>query len=61
MGGVISGGKNPVIPSPLRNRKTGGIKINTGLIKIIINFNKVREEVKTLGRLYPFLLGVYKF
>ena len=48
MGGITSGGKNPAIPSLLRDKKAGKIKINTGLIKIIINLNKVKEKVKTL-------------
>ena len=46
MSGIISGGRNPVIPSPLRNRKAGGVKINTGLIKVIISLNKVKEKIK---------------
>ena len=47
MGGIIFGGKGPVVPSLLQNKKAGKVKINTGLIKIVINFNKVKEEVKT--------------
>ena len=46
MGGVISGGKGPAIPSPLQNREAGKVKVNTGLIKIIINLNKVKKEIK---------------
>ena len=42
----MSGGKDPVILSLLRDKEAGGVKINTGLIKIIIGLNKVREEVK---------------
>ena len=38
-GGVISGGKGPVIPSPSQNKEAGRIKVLTAL-------NKVREEVK---------------
>ena len=45
---IISGGKDPVIPFPLRDKEAGGVKTNTGLIKIIINLNKIKEEIKTL-------------
>ena len=48
MGGIISGGKNPVIPFLLRNKEAGKVKANTGFIKIVINLNKVKEKVKTL-------------
>ena len=48
MGNAISGGKGPVIPSPLRDREAGRVKVNTGLIKVIAGLNKVREKVKTL-------------
>ena len=48
MGGTISGGKGPVIPFLLQNREISKVKINTGLIKIIVSLNKVREEVKAL-------------
>ena len=48
MGGVISGGKGPVILFPLQNKEAGGAKVNTGLTKIIAGLNKVKEEVKTL-------------
>ena len=43
----MSGGRGPVIPFLLRNKEAGGVKVNIGLIKIIINLNKVKEEVKT--------------
>ena len=56
MGGVISGGRNPIIPFPLRNRKAGGVKVNTGLIKIIINLNKVKEKIKTLREIIFFFI-----
>ena len=46
MGGIISGGRGPVIPSPLRDKEAGKAKINIGLIKIITGLNKVREKVK---------------
>ena len=48
VGGVISGGKGPAIPFLLQNKEMGGIKANTGLIKIVISFNKVKEKIKTL-------------
>ena len=48
VGGAISGGKGPIIPFLLQNKEAGKVKINTGLIKIIINFNKVKKEIKTL-------------
>ena len=48
MGGVISGGKGPVILFLLRNKKAGGVKVNISLIKIIISLNKVKEEIKAL-------------
>ena len=54
VGGAVSGGRNPVIPSLLRHREAGGAKANTGLIKIVINFNKVREEIKTLREIISF-------
>ena len=54
MGGVISGGKGPAVLFLLRDREAGRVKINTGLIKIIINFNKVKEEVKTLREVMFF-------
>ena len=54
MGGVISGGKNPVVLSLLRNKEAGGVKINTGLIKIVIGLNKVKEKIKTLREVIFF-------
>ena len=48
VGGVISGGKGPVIPSPLQNKKAGGAKANTNLTKIVTNLNKIKKEIKTL-------------
>ena len=48
MGGVVSGGKGPVIPFLLRDKEAGGAKVNTGLIKIITGFNKVKKEIKAL-------------
>ena len=46
VGGIISGGKGPVILSLLRNKEMGGVKININFIKIIAGLNKVREEIK---------------
>ena len=54
MGGVISGKNNPVILSPLRNKEAGRVKVNTNLIKIIINLNKIKEKVKTLREIQFF-------
>ena len=48
------GGKGPVIPFLLRNKKAGKAKVNIGLIKIIIGLNKVREKVKTLREVIFF-------
>ena len=56
MGGVIFGGKNPVIPFLLQNKEAGRVKVNTGLINIIIGLNKVREEVKTLREVVFFFI-----
>ena len=50
----MSGGKNPTVPFPLQNKEAGGFKVNTGLIKIIINFNKVKEEIKILREVIFF-------
>ena len=54
VGGVISGGRSPAVPSLLRDREAGGAKVNTGLIKVIIGLNKVKEEVKTLREIIFF-------
>ena len=54
MGGIISGGKGPAIPSLLQNKETGRINTNINLIKIIINLNKIKEEVKTLREVISF-------
>ena len=56
MGGIISGGKGPVIPSPLRDKEAGWVKVNTGLIKIVTNLNKVKKEVKTLREIVSFFI-----
>ena len=56
MGNIISGGKDPVIPSLLQNKETGGVKININLIKIIINLNKVKKEIKTLREIIFFFI-----
>ena len=47
MGGIIFGGRNPAVPFLLQDKEAGGIKVNTGLIKIVIGLNKVKEKVKT--------------
>ena len=54
MDGIISGGRNPAVPFPLQNKEAGGVKINTGLIKIIAGLNKVREKVKALREIVSF-------
>ena len=54
MGGVISGGKGPVVPFLLRDREAGGVKANTGLIKIITSLNKVKKEIKTFQEIISF-------
>ena len=54
MDNIISGEKNPAIPSPLQNKEAGRIKANTGLIKIIINLNKIKKEIKTLREIISF-------
>ena len=54
MGGVISSGKNPIIPFLLQNKKAGKVKVNTGFIKIVIGLNKVREKIKTLREVISF-------
>ena len=56
MGNIIFGGKNPVIPSLLRNREAGGVKINTGLIKIVASLNKIKEEIKALREIISFFI-----
>ena len=56
MGGVISGGKGPVIPSLLRNKEVGKAKVNTSLIEIITGLNKVKEEIKTLREVISFFI-----
>ena len=56
VGGIISGKKGPIVPFLLRNKEAGGAKVNTGLIKIIINLNKVKEEIKTLREVIFFFI-----
>ena len=55
MGGIISGGKGPVIPFLLRNKKAGRVKININFIKIIVGLNKVKEKVKALREVIRIL------
>ena len=52
----MSGRKGPVIPSLLQNKEAGGAKANTGLIKIIINLNKVKEKIKTFWEIISFFI-----
>ena len=54
MGGIISGRKNPIILSLLRNKEAGKAKVNTGLTKIITGLNKVKEKIKTLREIMSF-------
>ena len=54
VGGVVSGGRSPVVLFLLRNKEVGKVKINTGLIKIIIGLNKIKENVKTLWEVIFF-------
>ena len=54
VGGVMSGGKGPAIPSLLRDREAGKAKTNINLIKIITGLNKVKEEIKTLREAISF-------
>ena len=56
MGGIISGGRNPVIPFLLRDKEVGGVKVNISLIKIIIGLNKDKKEVKTLREVISFFI-----
>ena len=56
MGGIVSGGKGPVIPFLLQDREAGRIKININLVKIVINLNKVKEEVKTFREIISFFI-----
>ena len=50
----MSGGKGPVIPFLLRNKKAGGAEINISLIKIIAGLNKVKEKVKAFQKVIFF-------
>ena len=50
----MSGGKGPAILSLLQNKEVGKVKVNTGLIKIIANLNKVKKEIKTLREIISF-------
>ena len=56
VGGIISGGKNPAIPSLLRDREAGRVKANTGLVKIITSLNKVKEKIKTFREIISFFI-----
>ena len=54
MGGVVFGGRDPVILFLLQDKKMGGAKVNTSFIKIIINLNKAKEKVKTFWEVIFF-------
>ena len=54
VGGIISGGKGPVIPFLLQNKEVGKVKANINLIKIITGLNKIKKEVKTLREIISF-------
>ena len=54
VGGAISSGKGPVVLFLLQNKEAGGVKVNTNLIKIIINLNKIKKEIKTLREVIFF-------
>ena len=56
MGGVISGGRSPVIPSLLRNKEVGKVKVNINLIEVIISLNKVKEKVKAFRKVISFFI-----
>ena len=56
VGGVVSGGRNPVIPSLLRDKEAGRVKVHTSFIKIVINFNKVKDKVKTFLKIISFFI-----
>ena len=52
----MSGGRGPAVPSPLRDKEAGRAKVNTNLIKIIISFNKVKEEIKAFWEIVSFFI-----
>ena len=56
MGGAVSGRKGPAILFLLRNKKAGKAKVNTGLVKIVIGLNKIKEEIKTLREVVSFFI-----
>ena len=61
VGGVMSGGKGPVIPFPSQDSEVCRIKVITYLIKIVINLNKAREEAKNRsGDYILFYLKILK-
>ena len=53
VGGIISGGKSPVVPFLLQDREAGGIKANTSLVKIITGLNKVSVTGLGPGYIIP--------
>ena len=42
---TISGGRGPAVPSLLRDRETGGAKVNTGLAKVKEKVRSLREGI----------------
>ena len=56
VGGIIFGGRNPVIPFLLQNKEAGGAKANTNFIKIVINLNKIKEKIKALRKVISFFI-----
>ena len=56
MGGVMSGGRGPVILSLLRNKEVSGAKIIINLIKSVPGLNKVREKIKTLWEMISLFI-----
>ena len=56
VGNVVSGRRGLVILSLLRDKEVGGVKVNTGFIKVVIGLNKIREEVKTLREVISFFI-----
>ena len=52
----MSGGRGSVIPSLLRNKEAGRVKVIIGLIKIIIGLNKMKKKVKTFREIMFFFI-----
>ena len=56
VGGIMFGGRNPVVLFLLRDREAGGVKVNTGFIKIVTGLNKVKEEIKIFRKVICFFI-----